>query len=476
MNINNSEKLLHTNLKELLGGKGVANIELSKEISATPPIPPNKLDNSGDWNGSNNLPQLRNSEVDEVLSQPPAWLVRWGITVFFFVLFILLGVSWFVEYPDLVNANLKVVSANTPKSVNAKIDGRLTKLMTIDEKNVQEGEILAYIESTANHEEVISLESVINQLIDYAANNDLEEIYKTHIPLLFNLGELQKSYQTFQEAFVRSNASMENGVNSKKKSAINRDINTLRSLQSNTKRQLELQEKDVQMAYEEFQSQQRLSEKGLVSKQEVRNAESRYLSKKQSFEQAKTGLDNNLMNQNQKQHELIELDKTITEQQNSLIQSINTLKSDIEAWKQRYIITAPISGKVNFLSNLQENQLLKTGQELLYILPNNSSYYGEMYVGQYNFGKIKKGQEVIVKLQSYPFQEFGTVQGKIEHISDIPKDTAYLVKVIFPKGLVTSANKKIPFRNGMTATGEIITENLRLIEKFFYDIRKSMKR
>jgi hypothetical protein len=64
------------------------------------------------------------SEVNEVLSQPPSWLVRWGITVFFFVLLILLGVGWFVEYPDLIKANLRVVAMNFPKSVNAKSEGR----------------------------------------------------------------------------------------------------------------------------------------------------------------------------------------------------------------------------------------------------------------------------------------------------------------------------------------------------------------
>jgi hypothetical protein len=99
-----------------------------------------------------------------------------------------------------------------------------------------------------------------------------------------------------------------------------------------------------------------------------------------------------------------------------------------------------------------------------------------MLVGQYNFGKVRKNQEVIVKFQSYPFQEFGTVKGQISYISDIPKDTAYLVRVSFPNGLVTSANKKLPFRNGMTASGEVVTENLKLIEKLFYDIRKTMKR
>ncbi|MCU0324232.1 MAG: HlyD family secretion protein [Spirosomaceae bacterium] len=471
-----SEKLLRTNLKELLGGKGMDNHELLKEVTVIPPEPPIPM-SDGDWNsGNNRIPELRSSEVDEVLSQPPAWLVRWGITVFFFVLIVLLLVSWLVEYPDLVNSQLKVVSTNTPKSVNTKIEGRLMKLLVKDGQIVNQGDFLAHLESTANHQEVLDLEKTVNDLIELSIKNDFTAIHKTQVPLFFNLGELQKPYQTFQEAFVRSQASMAEGSNLKKKGAVGRDIGTLRSLQENTRKQLELQEIDLQIALEEDQSQQRLSEKGLVSKQDARNAHSRYISKKQAFEQAKTALDNNRMSQNQKQQELIELDKTITEQKNNLVQSINSLKSEIEAWKQRYIAAAPITGKVNFLTNLQENQTLKTGQELLYILPEGSGYYGEMMLGQYNFGKVKKGQEVIVKFQSYPFQEFGTVKGRIEHISDIPKDTAYLVKVIFPNGLVTNANKKLPFRNGMTASGEVITENLRLIDKFFYDIRKGMQR
>ncbi len=52
----------------------------------------------------------------------------------------------------------------------------------------------------------------------------------------------------------------------------------------------------------------------------------------------------------------------------------------------------------------------------------------------------------------------------------------YLVNVIFPKGLLTSSHKALPFRNGMTATVEIITEDLKFIERLFYDFRKILKR
>jgi hypothetical protein len=83
---------------------------------------------------------------------------------------------------------------------------------------------------------------------------------------------------------------------------------------------------------------------------------------------------------------------------------------------------------------------------------------------------------VLVKFPSYPFQEFGIVVGHIEAVAEMPKDTAYVVRVRFPKGLVTSSQKVIPFRNGLMASGEIITENLNLIERLFYELRRVWKR
>jgi hypothetical protein len=68
------------------------------------------------------------------------------------------------------------------------------------------------------------------------------------------------------------------------------------------------------------------------------------------------------------------------------------------------------------------------------------------------------------------------VAGRIESVAEMSKDTVYVLRVSFPKGLVTSSQKTIPFRNGLTASGEIVTENLNLIERLFYEIRRVMKR
>lgn len=120
--------------------------------------------------------------------------------------------------------------------------------------------------------------------------------------------------------------------------------------------------------------------------------------------------------------------------------------------------------------------MVKAGQELLYILPEGSGFHGEMNIGQFNFGKVKTGQEVIVKLRSYPFEEYGTVKGQITSISEVAKDSTYFIRVQFPNGLKTSAQKDIPFRHGMTASGEIITEDRRLIERFLKEFMRIFER
>jgi multidrug efflux pump subunit AcrA (membrane-fusion protein) len=463
--INNTESLLHTDIMQLMGGKGIP------QGVIVPPVEPPSL-----YGNSNNgkKPELISTAVDEVLNHPPGWLLRWGTTLFFSVLLLILAVTWFVKYPDLVSAPLQVLPEQLPKSIMVRSEGRLEELFVKDNQPVKEGELLAFMESTADHNDVLKLEQVINELI--RKENDIEGIYKTEVPLYFNLGDLQKSYQAFQEAYTRSKAALRSGTFGKKKGTISGEISSLKNLRGSTYEQLALQERDLQMALEEAESQQRLADKGYVSALEAKNTMRSYLNKKQALEQAKASLENNTISQSQKRHELLEMDKTIEEHNINLIQTIYSLKSDIEAWKQRYLAVAPTSGTIHFASTLQENQQLKTGDEIMLISPPSEEYLGEMWVGQYNFGKVKTGQEVIVKFDSYPFQEFGTVKGKISYIGDIPKDSTTLVRIIFPQGLVTNSHKNLHYKFGMKANAEIITEDMRLIERFFYDIRKSLKR
>jgi len=69
---------------------------------------------------------------------------------------------------------------------------------------------------------------------------------------------------------------------------------------------------------------------------------------------------------------------------------------------------------------------------------------------------------------------------KISHISLVPinkeNQKNYLLEVVFPDSLVTNYGKKLAFSQEMTGTAEIITEDLRLLDKFLNPIRAVVKK
>ena len=93
-----------------------------------------------------------------------------------------------------------------------------------------------------------------------------------------------------------------------------------------------------------------------------------------------------------------------------------------------------------------------------------------MLTSRNNAGKIKAGQEVLLKFASYPAQEFGSVRGRIEYIKNVPTDSGYLAKVSLPDGLSTNYKKPILFQEGLMAQAEIITEKKKLSDRLFSGI------
>ena len=96
------------------------------------------------------------------------------------------------------------------------------------------------------------------------------------------------------------------------------------------------------------------------------------------------------------------------------------MKSEIERWMQTYVLVAPEDGKLLYVTTLRENEFISNGQSLFYIEPVRTSFYAELNAGQKGFGKIKTGQQVRIKVESYPDNEFGYLNGKVNYISNMP--------------------------------------------------------
>lgn len=417
--------------------------------------------------------EQRSEEVQEVLSRPPKWILRWGVTIVFAVLLLIFAGAWAIHYPDLIKASFKLTSANAPKVVVTRTDGQLIRLFVIEGATVRPGATLAYLESTADHGEVLRLLRELNQAQTLASGGRLEALNRLNLTSYQRLGELQTDFQTFEQTYIQLKAYLANGFYSRKRAMLQQEIMDMRALAENLKAQQVLQGRDIKLAEEDYEIQRVLYADKVIAALDLKREESKNLARKFPYQQTASALISNLTSQRAKQKEILELDKEVAEQRANFFYALSTLQSRAEAWKMTYVVTAPTGGRVFYPSILQENQHLALNQELFYIAPANTQYFGELRVPQQNFGKVKVGQAVLVKFAGYPYQEFGAVRGQIVTINEVPlKDSVFLAKVTLPGGLKTNFGQSLTFKTGMAASAEIITDDSRLLEKLFYQLRK----
>ena len=171
--------------------------------------------------------------------------------------------------------------------------------------------------------------------------------------------------------------------------------------------------------------------------------------------------------------EIDQLDHDLKQQKVIFSQTLQSLKSQLDEWINKYILLSPINGKVVFTMPLQENQYLKADKILGYVSPSNSHFYLETNLSQTNFGKIDTGLSVQLRFDAYPYQEMGFVEGQLDYISSISSDSGFLATIRLSNGLMTSNHKLIPYKSGLKAQAIIITKSLRLTDRLYYNMIKS---
>jgi len=421
---------------------------------------------------------LRSEGLRDFISYRPGVLVRWGIPLFFLVLLVLAAVSYFIRYPDIIQARARIVSVNPPKPVIAKTGGRLTRILIADNATVNAGDIIAYMESNADPAEVIRLAAVLDTLAYFADSNHLEEIpvFWQRTPQAFgHLGELQGNHQSFMQQYTSFKDYISTGYYIAKKRMLMRDLANAKRLLQTILEQKKLQEEDLALTIENYNVHDTLHREALINDLEYRGQQSQLIGKKMTIPQVRAAIISNEGQQNALVKEMMELDNSILQQKAAFVQALHTYQSQVQEWMQQYLLQAPISGTLVFAGFPEENQLLTTGQLLGYITRSADRYFVEMMIPQTGFGKVHTGQEVQLSFPGFPSREFGTVKGTIDQIKSIPTDSGYLAKVILPKGLATSYNKQINFVEGLVADASIITDQRRLSQRFMQGFRDLVK-
>lgn len=417
---------------------------------------------------------FRSQEVQDIISERPGFWGTWALPMFLVILLLIVAGTWFIRYPDTIMATATLTATNGPREIVPRQEGRLTNLFAHNGEAVSQGDQIGWIQSTADHATILKLASLLDSALDLMNENKTEAVSSLFTHNLDNLGELQPAYQQFITAWQQFNDYLVNGFYYRKKDMLEQDIAFLKQNHEALEQQLTLTQKSLTLSADDYKANQTLFDKKVLSAKDYRAAQNTYLDKQQSIPQLNQAISSNENQQVDKQGDIDQLEHTISQQKEIFEQALHTLKSQVSSWVNQYIITAPVSGKVAFLLPLQKNQFLQANQVLGYVNPSNSKYYARVNFTQENFGKLDTGQTVQLRVNAYPYEEFGYVQGKLDYISNVATDSGFLGNVILPNGLTTVYNRKIQFRNGLQAQAVIITKQMRLMERFYYNTMKKV--
>ena len=433
--------------------------------------------------------ELRSESVQEILGRPPRWIIRWGIAIIFIVVTGLVVGSYFFKYPDVIQASITVTTENLPAGVMAKTTGRIDTLFVHEKQTVQQGDLLAVLESTARVEDVMLIKNYELGITNYdslaASLTSHVSNLKSHISNL-RLGEIQPAYNSFIKAYEDYQYFIKTDYHRKKIAVIKKQIHTQNLILSKSKIQLNLSNQQLVTAYQVFSIDSNLFEKKVLSYADYQNARNIYLQQQQVYENAKVGIDNQNMSILQLEQTIFDLEQQRNEQLNNLQIALtgatDQLQTQIKTWEQTYLLVSPIAGIVTLTKYWQKNQNINAGEVVVTVVPNaETKIVGKILLPPQGAGKVKEGQMVNVKFDNFPHMEFGMVRVKIKNISLVPvtvenNQKAYLLEVDFPEKLKTNYDKELAFSQEMTGSAEIITEDLRLLDKFLNPIKAVIKK
>ncbi|APZ46321.1 secretion protein HlyD [Polaribacter reichenbachii] len=420
---------------------------------------------------------LRSEEVQEILSNPPVWIVRWGITLIFMFVCIIISLSFMIKYPDFVTAKVLVTTKQPTEKIISRYSGQLEKIFIKNRDTVTINQKLAVIKNTANFNDVYLLKSILDSL-PFNIKTFKFPFDKTAYLIL---GDISTAYFSFEKSYIdyyllKDLDPYKNQLNGNKVS-----LKELRNRLKSQVNQKKLLEQEYKLKQTDFERDENLFKKGVISQRE-------YELKQLSFIQMQKNISAMAISISQMTEAISSANQTlkntrINEQEDNskflknLIQSYDLLKEAIRNWEYNYVLTSSINGVVSFQDYWGENQFVNSGNIVFSILPSDTSkLVGKLLIPAQNAGKVIVGQKVFIKLDNFPYQQYGMLIGKVTNFSISPNsEDNYTVFISLPNGTETSYNKNFKFTQELLGNAEIITENLSVAERMFYKFKDIFK-
>jgi membrane fusion protein len=286
-----------------------------------------------------------------------------------------------------------------------------------------------------------------------------------------------------QQAIAQQDASLVARLNAARRSAaaqqsqIAVQISGIRAEIEQLQSQIMLQQSLVESAQADLDRARGVAERGFISRQNLQAREDTFLSRRQQLSQ----LQQSLTSRRASLADLANSTSTIAAQAESQAADIAASRAQVaqqaagNEGARSYALSAPFAGTVTALT-ARSGQRAGPQTPVMMIIPKGAKLRAELTVPSSAIGFVKRGQQVRLAIDAFPYQRFGTVTGRVQTVarSAISQQTANgTVISVYPVVAELDSEQIFAFGRqerlvaGMTMTARIVTEKQSLIEWLF---------
>lgn len=417
----------------------------------------------------------KSDEVQDMLGQMPPWLIRYGTMVVAAIFGLIVVGAFIIKYPDTSVGEVVVTNEYPPARLVSQVSGRL-RLLTENNQVVKEGQYIAYLENPTPFELVLELKENLEDLNDQMIFKDSTARLKT----MANLGELQRVFNRFKISYDEYELYKLLHNNEEEILLIEKQLVYTIDHLALLKKKKDSYEREFEIVNRQYESDKELYQKEVLPKIELEESEEKLLVAQNDIYE----INQMILDSEEKASKLraakAKFGRGITEESSRHLFNIHSnyddLMSEIAAWEKQYVIKAPFGGHVSYYRYWNNSQYVNAGDDVAFIIKDARHLFARMNVTADRFGEVKVGQKVRIQLNSYSVAEYGFLFGKVASVSEMNVGNMYSVSVKLEDGLKTSYGYRLKYMPEMTGIGEVITKDLSIVERLFYNILKVLRK
>ena len=419
----------------------------------------------------------RSEEVCDIIGAIPDRGSRYVLGIVLTLALLLVAFGYFIKYPVVISGEIKIITQNSPARLVARTAGKIRLGSSVAGQRVKEGDLIATVATSTKKENILVIDSLLSKciLLDTAG-----EIIK--FPTDLNLGELNSAYYEFIDSYNEFRNNYAYKLYLLKEHSLIQKIKSSKESIGFMHDQVEVRQRQLAYLKRELARDSLSMKLETLSERDIDTRNNQFDQYRESYINLKSTLNKEKSNLeellNQQRQLEVEKQKYLNTLKLRYINSYNSLSASILQWKEQYAFVAPFSGNLEFLGFWQEGAYITAGTEIFSVIPDENPVIGQMKVSTIGAGKIAAGQEVSIKLNDYPYLEYGTLEGKMNSISLVtnktesaPNNDMYLLMIGIPNGLVSKFGTDIRFKYEMKGTADIKTAKRRLIERLFDNLK-----